>query len=257
MSQTIEAPVLVEEHEGVLVVTLNRPQAKNAMNLAMALTIAEAMDRLDDDPRLQVGIITGAQGSFCSGMDLKAFLAGERPSVGDRGFGGLVQRPPRKPLIAAVDGYALAGGMELALACDLIVASENARFGIPEAKRGLVAAAGGLMRLPRQMPHRLALELALTGDFLEAPRAHDLGLVNRLTPGRALPSALDLARQIAANGPLAVQASKELINASRLWGEEEMWDRQAGITEPVLASADAIEGAAAFAERRAPQWTGS
>lgn len=250
-------PVFTEASNGILIVTLDRPAVRNAMNLAMAQAIAQATDRLDADPALRVGIITGTNGTFCSGMDLKAFLAGERPSVGDKGFGGLVQRPPVKPLIAAVDGYALAGGMELALACDLIVANRDAMFGIPEVKRGLVAAAGGLIRLPRQIPSRIAKELALTGDFLSAERAYDLGLVNRLVEGPALVAAVELAEVIAANGPLAVTASKRAMDESRLWDAHNMWQRQAAITEPVLTSSDALEGAAAFAERRPPRWSGT
>jgi enoyl-CoA hydratase len=189
-------------------------------------------------------------------MDLKGFLRGETPSIPGRGFAGLTEAPPKKPLIAAVDGYALAGGMEVALACDMIVANANAKFGIPEVKRGLAAAAGGLVRLPRQLPYRVAMELALTGDFFSAQRGHELGLVNRLTDGVALDAALELAATIAANGPLAVARSKQVIVESRLWSEEDQWKKQFAIVGPVFTSEDAREGAAAFAEKRAPNWKG-
>jgi len=253
-----EEAVVVEQVEGnLLIVTINRPAAKNAINLAVAQGLAAAMDRLDSDPALRVAILTGAGGSFSSGMDLKAFVSGEFPIVPGRGFGGLTARPPAKPLLAAVEGYALAGGFELALACDLIIAAQDARFGIPEVKRGLVAAAGGLLRLPRQMPSRLAMELALTGDFLSADRAEALGLINRtVAPGSALAAARELALRIAANGPLAVQASKQIIVQSMDWSSEEMFSRQEALTQPVIASKDAIEGALAFAEKRPPQWCG-
>ena len=202
-------------------------------------------------------IITGAGGTFCSGMDLKGFLRGERPSVKGRGFAGLTEAPPKKPLIAAVDGYALAGGFEIMLACDLIVANKDAKFGIPEAKRGLAAAAGGLVRLPRQINSRLAMELALTGDFISATRAYEMGLINRLTDGPALEGALALAASITANGPLAVAATKRVIVESGAWSEAEMWTKQAETLGNLFATNDAREGAAAFAEKRAPNWTGT
>src|SRR4051794_27245965 len=204
--------VRVEPEGDVLVVTIDRPEARNAVDTAVAEGLAGAVDRLDGDEGLRVGVLTGAGGTFCAGMDLKAFVAGERPFVGDRGFAGIVRRPPVKPLIAAVEGWALAGGFEVALACDLIAASREARFGIPEVKRGLVAAGGGLPRLPSRIPYHLAMELALTGDPIGAERAEAVGLVSRLTaPGEALPGALELAATIAANGPLAVAASKRIL----------------------------------------------
>ncbi|MBJ7485147.1 crotonase/enoyl-CoA hydratase family protein [Brevundimonas sp.] len=253
----IEAPEVLTEVRGrILIVTLNRPKAKNAATYAMAVLLAAAMDRLDADDGLTVGIIAGAGGSFCAGMDLKGFLRGERPSIPGRGFAGLTTAPPAKPLIAAVDGYALAGGMEMALACDLVVANRNARFGLPEVKRGLAARAGGLIRLPRQMPPRVAMELALTGGFLTAERAMNLGLLNRLSEGPSLDEALLLAEEISANGPMAVKASKRVVVESRLWDETEMWAIQDQIMDPVFASEDAREGAVAFAEKRAPQWKG-
>lgn len=249
--------VLVTQEDGIQVITINRPEARNAMTLAAATAIAAALDELDGRDDLRIGILTGAGGTFCAGMDLKGFLRGERPSLPGRGFGGLTRKPPRKPLIAAVEGYALAGGFELVLACDLVVASESAQFGVPEVKRGLAATAGGLVRLPRQLPYRIALELALTGDMFPAKRAYEYGLINRLTAtGEALAEARRLARTIAANGPLSVAASKRVIVESQDWSSEEVWDKQAAMTEHVFTSADAREGSAAFAEKRKPVWQG-
>lgn len=249
--------VLTEVQGGVLIVTINRPEAKNAVNKAVAVGVAAAMDRLDSSDDLQVGVLTGAGGTFCAGMDLKAFVTGEMPMIEGRGFAGLVEQPPKKPLIAAVEGYALAGGCELALASDLIVAANNSKFGVPEVKRGLAAAAGGLMRLPQQIPYRIAMEAALTGDFFDAQRAYDLGLINRVAePGKALETALALAKTIAANGPLAVKVSKQVVQESGDWSQAEMWDKQQEIVNPVFSSEDAIEGATAFAEKRAPNWKG-
>jgi enoyl-CoA hydratase/carnithine racemase len=249
--------VLVTAEQGVMVITLNRPHAKNAVTLAVSEGVAAALDELDARDDLAVGIITGAGGTFCAGMDLKAFLRGERPSLPGRGFAGITEAPPATPLIAAVEGYALAGGCEIVLACDMVIAGRGARFGIPEAKRGLVAAAGGLLRLPERIPRAIAMELALTGGFLDAPRAYDLGLVNRLTnDGSALDKALELAHAIAANGPLATRASKRVIVESRSWPVEERFARQREIIEPVMTSEDAREGARAFAEKRRPNWQG-
>ncbi|WP_370187491.1 crotonase/enoyl-CoA hydratase family protein [Qipengyuania sp.] len=248
--------VLTSEEDGILIVTINRPEAKNAMTKAAAEGIAAAMDRLDSDDALRVGILTGAGGTFCSGMDLKGFLRGESPSIEGRGFGGIVQKPPEKPLIAAVEGYALAGGLELMIACDLVVADAGAKFGIPEVKRGLVAAAGGVMMLPDQIPERIAMELALTGDFITAARAYELGLINRVTDGSALDGAKQLAASIVANGPLAVRVSKQVIKQSRGWPMDERYTRQTQLIAPVFVSEDAREGAAAFAEKRAPNWKG-
>ena len=249
--------VLTEVDDGVLIVTINRPEAKNAMTMAAAQGISAAMDRLEAEADLRVAILTGAGGTFCSGMDLKGFLRGERPSVEGRGFGALSQWTPSKPVIAAVDGYALAGGMELALSCDLIVANVGAKFGIPEAKRGLAAAAGGLIKLPRQIPPRIAMELALTGDFIDAARAFQLGFVNRVVDGPAIDGAKELARSIAANGPLAVAATKQVVRNSFLWSDDEMWDKQQAILGNLFATNDAREGATAFAEKRNPNWTGT
>jgi enoyl-CoA hydratase len=249
--------VLTERRDNVLIVTLNRPEAKNAVNEALARGVAAAMQTLDADPDLRVGIITGAGGTFCAGMDLKGFLRGENPTVDGRGFAGLTQAPPKTPLIAAVEGWALAGGCEVALACDLIVASTEAKFGIPEVKRGLVAGAGGLLRLPNRIPYHLAMEFALTGEPVTAETAHRYGLVNRLTePGKALDGALELAAQVAANGPLAVAVTKEIVRSAGDWTEDEGWEMQGKLLPAVFASEDAREGATAFAEKRPPNWKG-
>jgi enoyl-CoA hydratase len=249
--------VLVSHADGVAVITINRPEARNAVNRAVAEGVAAAVDELDGRDDLVVGIVTGAGGTFSAGMDLKAFLRGESPTVGDRGFAGITQRPPAKPLIAAVEGYALAGGLEIALACDLVVAATDAKFGIPEVKRGLVAAGGGVLRLPARLPYHVAMELALTGNFLDAARGHAFGFVNRLAePGEALAAARTLAAEIAANGPLAVRATKRVVVESADWPAAEAFDRQQAIVAPVFTSADAREGAAAFAEKRPPRWTG-
>jgi len=249
--------VQVEISGRVTIITINRPQARNAINHAVSAAVAEALDDLDERDDLTVGIITGAGGTFSSGMDLKAFLAGENVTVPGRGLAGLTQRPPAKPLIAAVEGWALAGGCEIALACDLIVAADDAKFGIPEVKRGLVAGAGGLVRLPRRIPAGIAMELALTGDPLPAADAHRLGLVNKLTaPGQALAGALALAERIAANGPLAVAATKQIVGQQFDWQLAEVWEKQEPIMRPAFQSKDAREGALAFAEKRAPVWQG-
>lgn len=249
--------VLRERRGRTLVITINRPEARNAFNLAVAKGLADAVDELDDTQELSVGIITGAGGNFCAGMDLKGFASGELPHVPGRGI-GFTERPPRKPLIAAVEGYALAGGTEIVLATDLVVASKTAKFGIPEVKRGLVAAGGGLLRLPKRIPYQKALELALTGDNFTAEEASAWGFVNRLTePGEALNGALELAERITANGPLAVAVTKEIIVKSAEWSEGEMWKKQGELIGPVFSSKDAIEGATAFAEKRKPNWSGS
>jgi enoyl-CoA hydratase len=249
--------VLTERRGDVLVITLNRPDARNAVNGALATGIAAALDELDADDALRVGVLTGAGKGFSSGMDLKAFVAGERPYVEDRGFAGITQRSSRKPLIAAIEGFAVAGGFEIALSCDLIVAARGARLGIPEVKRSLVAAAGALFRLPRRIPYHLAMELALTGDPIDAQRAHELGLVNRLAePGGALDAALELAAAIVKNGPLALIASKEIVRNAPDWTEAEAWEKQGAIAGPVMVSQDAREGAIAFAEKRDPVWKG-
>src|SRR6185295_14592954 len=204
-----EPAVLTERRDGVLVITLNRPDARNAVNAALAEGVGDALDELDADDELRVGVLTGAGKGFSSGMDLKAFVAGESPYVEGRGFAGITRRSSRKPLIAAIEGFAVAGGFEVALACDLIVAARGAKLGIPEVKRSLVAAGGALMRLPRRVPYGVAMELALTGDAITAERGYELGLVNRLAEsGGAVDEALELARAIAGNGPLALDGTK-------------------------------------------------
>ena len=249
--------VIVHQIDGVQVISINRPQARNAINRAVSEAVAAAVDELDERADLTLGIITGTGGNFCTGMDLKAFLAGELVALPGRGLAGFVQHPPRKPMIAAVEGWAVAGGFEIALACDLIVAARDARFGLPEVKRGLVAAAGGLLRLPRRIPPAIAMQLALTGEPLSAVDASRLGLVNELTePGQALGGALDLARRITLNGPLAVRTTKQILDQALDWTVAEGFSRQEPMVAQILASADAREGAAAFAEKRPPAWTG-
>ncbi|WP_320671889.1 crotonase/enoyl-CoA hydratase family protein [Patulibacter defluvii] len=251
-------PLLREEHDGVLLLTLNRPQVRNAVDLPLAQAMADALDHLDAEPSLSVGIVTGAGRGFCAGMDLKAFAeTGQRPWAGDRGFAGIVRRASRKPLIAAIEGFAVAGGLEIALACDLIVAAKGAKIGIPEAKRSLVAAGGALRRLPRLLPPPLALELALTGELITADRAYALGAINRLVePGEAVAAARELATAIATNGPLALVATKQIVQQQWSWSDDEFWDRQAALVDPVMGSEDAREGARAFTEKRPPRWQG-
>ena len=254
---TDDAAVLIERRGRILIITLNRPDQRNAVNAAVAQGIAAGLDELDGDAELTVGVLTGAGKGFCSGMDLKAFRDGERPWIPGRGFAGIVERAAEKPLIAAIEGFAVAGGLEVALACDLIVAARGARLGIPEVKRSLVAAGGALLRLPRTMPRNVAMELALTGDPIDAERAHALGLVNRVTePGEALGAAVELAETIAANGPLALAATKRIMAVSPDWPDREFFARQREIIDPVFESEDAREGATAFAERRDPVWKG-
>jgi len=249
--------VLVERRGAVQVITINRPEARNALNGAVAAGIRDAADELDADARLQVGVLTGAGGTFSAGMDLKAFLKGETPSFPGRGLCGITQTPPRKPLIGAAEGWALAGGFELLLACDLVVAGASARFGVPEVKRGLVAGASAALLLAQRIPRALALELLLTGDPVTAARAAEVGLVNRVVDdGGALQAALELATAIAANAPLALIATKEISNGGGDWTPAERWDQMAQRVVPVLTSQDAQEGARAFAEKRAPVWKG-
>ncbi len=249
--------VLVERHGAVQVITINRPEARNALNGTVATGIRDAADELDADTSLRVGVLTGAGGTFSSGMDLKAFLKGETPSFPGRGLCGITQTPPRKPMIAAAEGWALAGGFELVLACDLVVAGASARFGVPEVKRALVAGAGGALLLAQRIPRALALEMLLTGEPVTAARAAEIGLVNRvIDDGQALQTALELAETIAANGPLALIATKEISVGGGDWTAAERWDRMARLVQPVFTSEDAREGARAFAEKRAPVWKG-
>jgi enoyl-CoA hydratase len=250
-------PVLTERRGNVLLITLNRPEVRNAVNAALAQGVAAALDELDADGELAVGVLTGAGGFFSAGMDLGAFVKGESPYVEGRGFGGIAERASRKPLIAAIEGFAVAGGLELALSCDMIVAAKGAKMGIPESKRSIVAGAGALLRLPRRMPYHLVMELALTGDPFPADRFHELGLVNRLAePGTAVEVALELAAQLSKNGPLALAASKQILEEQFDWSTEEMWRKQRAIAQPVMESEDSKEGASAFKEKREPVWKG-
>jgi enoyl-CoA hydratase len=249
--------VLAEVADGIGIITINRPEARNAVNEAVARGVAAAIDEFESRHDVTSLILTGAGGNFCAGMDLKGFLAGENSMAGGRGFGGITHRPPAKPVLAAVEGYALAGGFEIALACDLIVASEVAQFGLPEVTRGLVAGAGGLIRLPRRIPYHLAMEIALSGARFPAERLHAAGLINRLAePSTALAEARKLATDIGRNAPLALAATKRIVVESADWPQAEAFDRQNEIAGPVFTSADAMEGAAAFAEKRAPVWRG-
>jgi enoyl-CoA hydratase len=253
----IPEPVITERRGNVLLITLNRPEVRNAVNAALAAGVAGALEELDSDEALSVGVLTGAGGFFCAGMDLGAFVRGESPWFGDRGFAGIAQRSASKPLIAAIEGFAVAGGMEIALACDLIVAAKGAKMGIPEAKRSLVAAGGALLRLPRRMPYHVVMELALTGELFPAERFHELGVVNRLADaGSAVDVALELAATLARNGPLALVASKRILQEQFDWSTSEMWAKQGEISGPVFASEDSKEGANAFKEKRDPVWQG-
>jgi enoyl-CoA hydratase len=249
---------LTEERRGaVLVLTINRPEVRNALNREIAVALAAALDTLDADPELRVGILTGAAGNFSSGMDLKAFGEDQIPEIEGRGFAGFTEAPPRKPLIAAVEGFALAGGFEVALACDMIVASRESAFGLPEVQRALIASGGGLIRLPHRIPQNIAVELALTGNRISGERAAELGIVNRLVdPGSALDAALELADQIASYSPLGVVAAKRVMRLADELPESEVWLRQKEVDAEIVASADAKEGAAAFVEKRDPVWKG-
>ena len=251
-------PIRFEATDGVAVITIDRPEVRNAIDLAVAEAMAAALDELDGRDDVVAGVLTGAGGTFCAGMDLKALNAtGQRPITESRGAFGIVERPPEKPLIAAVEGAAVGGGFEIALACDLIVAASDARFGLPEVKRGLVAAAGGLLRLPRRIPSAVALELTLTGASLPADRGQELGLVSRVTaPGEAAEGARLLAEQIAGNAPLAVRTAKRIVHESVDWPAAEAFERQRPLVQAIRESDDAREGARAFVEKRDPVWSG-
>ena len=243
--------------DGVAVITINRAEARNAIDRETALAMEAAVKQINSDPEIRCAVITGAGGNFCAGMDLKAFLRGEVVRLPATGFAGVTQAELKKPFIAAVEGYALAGGFEIMLACDMVVASEAAKFGLTEVKRGLVANAGGLVRLPRQLPVKLASEFVLTGEIFPAHRLANAGMVNRVVPeGEALSEAIKLAQLVAANGPLAVAVSRRVLKESLEWPEAELFERQNEITAAVFASEDAREGASAFAEKRKPVWKG-
>lgn len=250
-----DTDVLMEEVGGVLVITINRPDKRNAVNGAVSAGVAEALDRLERTPELRVAVIHGDGGTFCAGMDLAAFANGEVVRHSQRGFAGIVERPPSKPIIAAVEGWALGGGFEIVLACDLVTAGRGARLGLPEVKRGLAARGGGVFRLAQRLPHMVAMELLLTGAPIDAGRAAHFGLVNRVVEdGAALDEALQLARQIAENAPMSVRASKRVALESADWAMADCFDWQKEHLEPVFTSEDAAEGVAAFRERRDPVW---
>ncbi len=249
--------VRVDAEGGVMTITINRAAQRNAINYDVAVELGAALDRLDAEPALAVGVLTGAGGTFSAGMDLKAFASGQTPVLPGRGLGGLTRATVRKPLIAAVEGWALGGGFELALACDLIVAADDATFGFPEVKRGLIAGEGGVVRLPHRVPHHVALRLLLTGDPLPAAEAERHGLIAQLTPaGGALTAAHALAARIAVNAPLALAAVKHVVRETQGLNDADAFVRQDGIAAGLLTSDDAHEGALAFAEKRAPVWHG-
>jgi enoyl-CoA hydratase len=254
MADETPPAVLTEARGRVLIITLNRPDQMNAINTALAQGLLQAVEQLDSDPGLTVGVLTGAGRGFCSGMDLKAFAT----EGGPVGMDQFIRQGSKKPLIAAIEGFALAGGLELALACDLLVASKGVKIGIPEVNVGLFAAGGGLLRLPRVLPYAVAMELALTADPILAEQGHAYGLISRLSEkGEALETAITLAERIAKNAPLGVAASKQLIRASLDATEEEFWELQKPYMGKVFTSADAKEGPRAFAEKRAPNWSGN
>ncbi|MFJ9963456.1 crotonase/enoyl-CoA hydratase family protein [Streptomyces avermitilis] len=240
-----------------LLITIDRPKARNAVNAAVATQLAAAIDQLEEDPALRAAVLTGSQGTFSAGMDLKAALAGESPEIPGRGFGGLTRAQTTKPLIAAVEGWAMGGGFELALGCDLIVAADDARFGLPEVSRGLIAAGGGVIRLPKRIPYHLAMELLLTGEPVSGERAGQLGIANRVVAaGETVATALQLAERIAQNAPLALAAVKNLVRAADGAPEEEAFAVQGRQMAALAASADVREGMTAFTEHRPPLWQG-
>ena len=249
--------VLTEHHDGVLTITINRPTQENAVSREVAVQLASALDLLDADPALSVGVLTGAGGTFSAGMDLKAFAHGETPILPGRGFGGLTQAVVRKPLIAAVEGWALGGGFEMALACDLIVAADAAKFGLTEVKRGLIAGEGGVIRLPQRLPYHVALKVLLTGEPMSAIDAYRYGLISELTPsGEALAAASELAQRIAVNAPLALVKVKQVLREVQGLNDAEAFKRQSESAHSLLDTEDAHEGALAFAQKRAPVWRG-
>ena len=246
--------ILTERRGRVLIITMNRPEAKNAINGDLSNGLWAAIQELNTDPTLTAAVLTGSGGAFCSGMDLKAFAKGE--DIGP--LTTFLQNGADKPLIGAIEGFALAGGLEVALACDLLVAAEGARLGIPEVKVGLFAAGAGVIRLPSRVGYGKAMEMAITGDPISAEDGLQFGLIARLAaPGTAVDVAIELAERVAKNAPLAVAASKKMIRATQGSSEEELWKLQGTLVGPVFTSNDAKEGPAAFAEKRDPNWSGT
>jgi enoyl-CoA hydratase/carnithine racemase len=258
---TSEEPVVRERHGRVELLRLNRPAARNAIDGPTSIALGRALEELASDDDVWVVVLTGTgDKAFSAGMDLKAFVSGQAGDImsAEHGFANIARRKFPKPIIAAVNGVALAGGCEIVLSCDLVVAAEHAAFGIPEVKRGLVAAGGGLLRLHRRIPYSIALELALTGETISAQRAAELGFVNRVVPAdQVVTAALALAEQICANAPLAVRTSKEIMKQSMGLSEDESWEMNTRLIVPIFTSADAMEGASAFAEKRPPVWKGA
>jgi enoyl-CoA hydratase len=252
-------PILRSEVRGsVLVIELNRPHTKHAFHGALATALSDTLDRFDEDAALCVAVLTGSGKTFSSGQDLKALVQKDRGYTEKRGGFGIMKRPPDKPIISAVEGYAIGGGFELALCTDMIVAASDAKFGLPEVRRGLIALGGGLFRLPRRIPYHIAMEMALTGELYPAARMFELGLVSRVVePGKALEGALALAAAVSENGPLALRASKQIVAHSHAWSDAEGWIEQRRYAQPALESEDAREGPRAFAEKRKPVWRGA
>lgn len=256
-----DGPVVRERHGKVELLRINREAARNAIDGPTSIALGEAFADAAADPDVWVVVLTGTgDRAFSAGMDLKAFVSGQAGDImsAEHGFANIARRNFPKPIIAAVNGVALAGGLEIVLSCDLVVAAEHAAFGIPEVKRGLVAAGGGLLRLQQRIPYSIALELALTGDTIDAPRAAALGFVNRVVPAdQVIPEAMALAEKICANAPLAVRTSKQVMKRAFGLTDDEAWQMNAGLIVPIFTSADAMEGASAFAEKRPPVWTGA
>ncbi|AVA14647.1 crotonase/enoyl-CoA hydratase family protein [Sphingopyxis sp. MG] len=264
--QATESAVLVEREDQILIVTINRPAARNAVNAAVHTGLGRALQQAESDPDIRVVVLTGAgEKAFCAGADLKALARGESswpddPEQKRWGWAGFVRHPISKPIIAAVNGFALGGGTELALACDIVIAADHVEFGLPEVKRGIFAAAGGAFRLAHQLPPKIAMELLLTGDSFSAQRAFELGFANRVVPSAELmKTVMTMARKIAANAPLSVQASKRIANGiaeGTIASERDFWAANKREGAIVMTSADAREGPRAFAEKRAPAWQG-
>jgi enoyl-CoA hydratase/crotonobetainyl-CoA hydratase len=251
-----EAGIVREVRDHVGLIIISRPAVRNAVDRATAFEIADAVDSFEADRAVLAIVIAGSGGFFCAGMDLKALAAtGQGPVTPTRGAFGIVEKPPAKPFIAAVEGAALGGGLEIALAADLVVVADDAKLGLPEVARGLIAAAGGVFRLPNRIPRALALEMMLTGKPITAQRAYDIGLVNDVVPaGKALTRAVEVANEIAANAPIALRASKAIALRSTHWRDEEAFALQRPLADVVRESADAAEGAKAFIEKRSPVW---